>query len=61
MNVEATAWTCRINKNNNIYQLSGTSQCPAGKQKLKRAVTQYQAHNTCNMTEASQCIYTYIH
>ena len=33
---------------------------PAGRQKVEQAVTQYQTHNTWNMTEASWCIYTLI-
>ena len=51
---------CRINKNNNTYRLSNPSKHLSGRQKVKRAVTQYWTRNTWNMTEASWCIYTLI-
>ena len=60
IHVEVTALTCRINKNNNTYRLSGPSLHPAGRQKVERAVTQYWTRNTWNMTEASRYICTLI-
>ena len=58
--VEVTALTRRINKNNNTYQLSGPQLASSSQTKVEWVVTQYQTHNTWNMTEASQCMYTLI-
>ena len=50
--VDVTALTCRINKNNNTYRLSGLISHPAGRQNVERAVTQYRIRYTWNMSEA---------
>ena len=37
--VKVTTLTCRINKINNTYRLSGPNRHPAGRQKIERALT----------------------